>query len=263
VGLCGRLRGRLHAAATRRPAEEELIGRIQNRPHTPREAVYHSLRHGPLATRLETARLLRRAGPSAVEPLCFALRDRDLAVRIAAAESLGQVGDARAVQPLMEALRDSFIGRSGWQHLFIGGLMVVATILLLLLCMATAILTLSIDPFSLSGSSSKSGDPQSAGCPQSALRQAVIRALVHIAERHPAPELRDVLPDLKAMALDVLQQEAGTRAASRDAARRIDALTEKLKSLPVPASMPAMDASELPRPAGAPSADAKTLPRVR
>ena len=42
----------------------------------------------------------------AVEPLCAALRDKDVDVREAAAEALGKIGDARAAVPLRSALGD-------------------------------------------------------------------------------------------------------------------------------------------------------------
>ncbi|HTE16881.1 MAG TPA: hypothetical protein VK689_00695, partial [Armatimonadota bacterium] len=97
---------------------------------------------------------------------------------------------------------------------------------------------------------------------QGRLCEAITQALVQIAERHPTPELREVLPDLQAVAADIIQQEQSTRQKSKAAAARIDALTEKLKSLPVPASTPAPDGTALPRPAAAPVPDAETLPRV-
>jgi HEAT repeat protein len=50
---------------------------------------------------------LRRIGDKrAVEPLIQALRDEDHDVRRAAAEALGTIGDPRAVEPLIRALRD-------------------------------------------------------------------------------------------------------------------------------------------------------------
>src|SRR5689334_9289947 len=62
--------------------------------------------------RVEAARKLRDFGPAAIAPLCAALRDKEDQIRVAAAESLGVVGDERAVQPLVEALRDVLPGRS-------------------------------------------------------------------------------------------------------------------------------------------------------
>ena len=42
-----------------------------------------------------------------MEPLVAALKDKDKYVRKAAAEALGQIGDTRAVEPLIDALKDS------------------------------------------------------------------------------------------------------------------------------------------------------------
>src|SRR5207302_1243878 len=68
--------------------------------------------------------------------------------------------------------------------------------------------------------------------------KAITEALTRIAERCPTPELRGVLPELKVVAADVLQQDATARVASRKAAARIQSLTERLKSLPVPTAAP-------------------------
>ena len=46
-------------------------------------------------------------GDIAVEPLIAALRDKDAKVREFAAEALGQIGDTRAVEPLIVATRDT------------------------------------------------------------------------------------------------------------------------------------------------------------
>jgi len=42
-----------------------------------------------------------------VEPLIAVLKDRDWSVREAAAGALGQLGDSRAVEPLIAVLKDS------------------------------------------------------------------------------------------------------------------------------------------------------------
>jgi len=46
-------------------------------------------------------------GDPAVMPLIAVLKDKDSDIRIAAAETLGQIGDARAVEPLITALKDT------------------------------------------------------------------------------------------------------------------------------------------------------------
>src|SRR5687768_12680906 len=74
----------------------------------------------PAAARVRAARRLQDYGPLALEPLCGALRDHELNVRVAAAESLGYIGDERAVQPLTEALRHCFVGQSAHRQLVVG-----------------------------------------------------------------------------------------------------------------------------------------------
>jgi HEAT repeat protein len=50
---------------------------------------------------------LVEVGEPAVEPLLIALMDKDLSVRMAAAEVLGRIGDLRAVEPLIAVLNDN------------------------------------------------------------------------------------------------------------------------------------------------------------
>jgi hypothetical protein len=56
-------------------------------------------------TRSDAKQQLLAFGPAAVEPLIAELRDRAEGVRWAAASLLGQLGDERAIDPLIEALQ--------------------------------------------------------------------------------------------------------------------------------------------------------------
>ena len=58
--------------------------------------------------RLDAAETLAKIGKPAVKPLIEALKDgaEDVAVRMKAAEVLGEIGDERAVEPLIQALKD-------------------------------------------------------------------------------------------------------------------------------------------------------------
>ncbi|HTE18392.1 MAG TPA: HEAT repeat domain-containing protein [Armatimonadota bacterium] len=223
------------------------------------------LEEGASAARLKAVAALRDRQPWAIEDLCRALKDEDQDVRIAAAAALGEVGDDRAIQPLAEALRECFVGRSARTQATTG-LLIVATVVLFFSGFAMGLFWLDsgLAFFSVSYWIIPSviiyfrlRRLRGEFCP------VITEALARIAERHPTLELRNVLPDLRAVAADPLQQEKGTRAASRAAADRIDALTEKLQSLPLPASTPAPDVAALPRPADAPTPDVETLPRVR
>src|SRR5207237_1375016 len=82
------------------------------------------------------------------------------------------------------------------------------------------------------------------------------------AEAHPSPALRAALPDLKAVACDLLLHEHATRAASGDAAARIQTATERLSQLPLPTSPP-QRVGDLPRPSAAPSGTGSALASPR
>ena len=64
--------------------------------------VYKS--HWELLERISKA--LVKIGKPAVEPLIVALTDEDVGVRVMAAEALGQIRDLRAVEPLIDVLRN-------------------------------------------------------------------------------------------------------------------------------------------------------------
>ncbi len=70
--------------------------------------------------RVAGVRELAQGGPEAVPLLCELLQDPNSEVRSQAAESLAQIGDAGAVQPLIAALRNSLTGGSARLHLWRG-----------------------------------------------------------------------------------------------------------------------------------------------
>ena len=193
----------------------------------------------------------------AVETLCAALGDKDLNVRLAAAEALGRIGDERAVQPLLKAMQTCFVGQSARKQLVVG--LVVIPLFVVAGFMGLAAVGAA---GAFGGLGSFIYHYYNGRRQISKFCQAIATALSQIAERNPSPELRVILPDLKAIAADVLQQDRQTRAASRQAAQRIEALTEQLKNLPLPASAPPPDAATLPRIADAPAPNVETLPRV-
>ncbi len=84
------------------PDATELAQRLTSRSEDKRKAA---------------ADALRTIGAPAVEPLCEMLKHRDPIVRARAASVLGEIGDSRAVQPLIEALREGFFKQSPkWQY---------------------------------------------------------------------------------------------------------------------------------------------------
>lgn len=226
------------------------------------------LTRGSATERQATADALRKLGASAVEPLCNLLKHPDKNVRAQAAEILGDVGDVRAVKPLHDALRGCFAwekeGPGGWILLMLGTMILVMMIfgllfdrsmppLSVLYAMMVATwcgsLVLSLYLVWWRGSGR--------------LRQVwekIADALVRIAEREPTPELRTVIPDLSRLSKEAFAK-AETRDIARQAAQRITAITEQLKSLPIPAAEPAPNVKELPIPAHESLSDVATLPR--
>jgi hypothetical protein len=97
---------------------------------------------------------------------------------------------------------------------------------------------------------------------QSRVCHAVTRALGAIAGRHPTPELRSVVPDLKALAADRVLQDAKARRTAHKAVERIEALTAELQSLPVAFFEKTPPRDALPRPAQPLPSDPATLPRI-
>ncbi|MFN3648512.1 MAG: HEAT repeat domain-containing protein [Armatimonadota bacterium] len=214
-------------------------------------------------TRGAAAKTLGTLGQPEVTPhLCRLLEENEPRIRIAVAQALGAVGDERAVRPLLEVLQSGFVGglsgRRRWLALplclvlfgtaagLLPGLFQKDRGSILSLVALLLVLVEYLRNRTERGS----------------VARAVTGALSAIAERRPSPGMRAVLPDLRRMAADPIQQDAETREASRTAARRIGGLTESLKDLPLPAAASVDDAS-LPRVGHAPHADADHLPRVR
>lgn len=199
--------------------------------------------------RILAAQRLCQFGSPAVSPLCEALRDKDLRVRAATACALGELQEAQAIGPLAEALRNCFVGRSALRNLFAGCALLVGLIA------AVVVMIVTIDAMVLStviGSSDLFFDGRKRRRERNELVQAITQALTRIAERHPSPELRNLLPDLKVVAVDVIQQGRQTRTASREAVTQIEALTSRLRDLPLPASGVSSPEGCLPHPAEAP-----------
>lgn len=207
-----------------------------------------ALRTGATEARAEAARELRHYAPECLDPLYNALKDSEEPVRSAAAESLGLIGDERSVKPLVEALRAGFPGKSARRNR-IGGLLLAIT---LPLVVVGAVAVLIATKGEGAGDMLVNGltfGPGS-GHFKSHNTRVIAQALTKIAERTPTPELRDALPDLQEIVADPIQQDKRSRAASRAAARKIQALTAKLDALPVTATTPELTGSTLPRPAG-------------
>lgn len=173
----------------------------------------------------------------AVEPLSALLRDPEPEVAERAAVSLGKLRDLRAVPALSELLRSGFPLRRPWLQVLAGiglvaGLLLVAGLgSYLILAPGGLVLALNvlkmIEPFCRRLSERRA---------RTKLNRAIVGALASIAAESPAPQLRSLLPDLRALSMDAVLQDGETREKSRLTAARIRELTESLKGLPVPAA---------------------------
>jgi len=198
--------------------------------------------------------------PRAHKALCYALKDSHDAVRTAAAKALGEVGSIETITPLLQALRDCLVKREE-RGKFAYAILIFPFLVAFVLWgrESPSIWLLTIVSVSVLSALAQAYQKRHA---QSEVCQAIADALTRIAERIPSPEVRSALPDLQAVANDVLFRNAETRATARRAAQRIEMLTEPLKNLPLPASAPAPDSATLPRAADATAPDVHTLPRL-
>lgn len=198
--------------------------------------------------RAAAAAALSRFGGDGMAPLCRALEDPEPVVRGAAAMALGTVGDRSTIQPLLGALKTSCKGGSARRQYWIG-LVLLAAAVLVFLGFVTGLAILKTGG-AMSGMFSTffnlSNQALEKQRRRNRLSGVIVDALLRVAEREPAPELRTVLPEVQALAADFVQQSKDTRALSRKAAVRIEALTEKLRYLPIPAENPAPAAAQLP-----------------
>lgn len=198
------------------------------------------------------ARELRAHAGAAVPPLCDALSDPHAEVRRAAAESLGEIADPRAIGPLTAALRQSLVGGSGRRQLW-AGLLLVFVIILLITGYFWGMIAWHIGGaffgmFNIWIQAGKRVSSRMSGqrSARSQVCRAISEALIRIAERHPSPQLRELLPELRALSADRIHQDQSARQASRAAAQRIDALTEALKNLPITSHASVPDPASLP-----------------
>jgi hypothetical protein len=210
--------------------------------------------------RVRAAEHLDRFGPEAVDPLIALLQDERTEVRISAARALGRVGDERALQPLLQTLRQSFWGGNGWSNLLIGGLVAVGVALLILGFLRGFNHGGAWWWVIYSGGLWRSIAQRRQQ--RSQLVGVVTEAITNVAERHPTPELGLAVGDLNLAAADHVRNTAETRAASRRAAQRIQELVQEVRTLPVTSAPPGVDEASLPVPALNPEPEAELLPRI-
>lgn len=203
--------------------------------------------------------------PPELNTLVEALESPQVEVRRAAAQALGDLGDTRAVQPLLAALRRCFRGGNARYQRYLG-VAAVAVLVVLALGLVTGVVALKA--FGAIGGMVNLGAAIVRGYlkrsrANSPVVQAITGALARIAEQNPTPELSTAVADLQAVAADAVHQDRQTRATSREAAEKIEALTERIKNLPLIAAPPERGTADLPLPAQPAEPTAEELPRVR
>ena len=223
------------------------------------------LRQGSDEARVKAARDLAAFGPQGIEALVAALKDKNVRVIFAATKSLGEVGDERAVKPLVAAFRGLFPGASprryrvvgilaaitfplagiayGWMRLDEWGVPAAGIYAILGLLLLFSPKLWQIAKIFLPGKIDPDSNPG----------RMFSDALAKIAERCPTPELQAALPTLNEIVADSLQQDPRTRADFRKTARRIEELTAHLDTMPIAAHPPAPDVASLPTPSDGPA----------
>jgi len=191
------------------------------------------------------------------------LKHRDLTVRAAAANALGELGLDESIPPLMDAYQQCFVGRSALTQRYVGPLVIVAVILMFVLLLWGTMVVKAGGMMALANIGAQFSLRYFGGRRlRSKVACAITEALVKIAERNPRPELHRLVPELRAVARDRMQQEKETRNASLFAADRIEALTAASHALPVSSSTPEIDSHGLPLPAASSDPEAGGCVRV-
>lgn len=210
------------------------------------EAWVECLVTGSVAAKLAAVEALRRFGEQAVPPLSAMLRDPSYDVRIAAIKVLGESGDERAIRPLAEALQSCFERQSAKHSLLLGIGTALGMLALLILALAATLLAQS--GTALLDWGKAVADLWASRRKQTELVRAITEALTRVGERTGSPELRRVLPDLNVVAVDVIRQGRHTRASSRAAVAQIEAVTSRIRHLPLPAAAQELRPTDLPVP---------------
>lgn len=196
------------------------------------------------------------------------LEHPNTSVRADAAHLLGEMDDPRVVPALLKAFHRCFPGGSPWKQVLRWGVGTAAFgVAYLALISAGAWapgpewLVTWVGGVLMAGLLGARFIQQQAQKRNSRVVEAITRAMVSLAERHPSPELTAVLGDLQVVGMDRYQQNPETRAAAKEAGARLTELLADVRRLPViSAPAPESDA-ELPRPASAPDTTAPSAAR--
>ncbi len=209
--------------------------------------------------RVSAARDLVLAEMDAVPLLCSLLRDREFEVREAAARSLGWLGDERAVQPLLSALRNSCWRRDPRKHLGLGVLKWVVGVATLGIGLKVTHLLVDIQRLISEGAWGMAAafaaypawvckDFKRGLQQESDWTATAAHALATIARTSPSRELYLAAGLLDELAMDGLHRSRSARKALHTAAEDLRRHAESVHTLPISTTRNAPCNGELPLP---------------
>lgn len=250
------------------------LGEIGDAAATPTLASFlaGSSRVGDVAVRRAAATALGQIKDPAAQPALSlaAVRDDAPTVRASAVEALGLVGEPGGVPALLQALSDGalFVAVQAVEALGSIGQPSVLPALCHVLLHGDVHLRVHVPSAlgQIGGGPAIDGLCQALGDPDAVVRFQVVYALQLLAEpKAVVPlQLRAAIPQLQAMGSPLSRETKELRSAAREALRRIEAGTGKLKQLPLPADSAFPSATLLPLPAeptaASPTADSAHEP---
>jgi hypothetical protein len=210
---------------------------------------------------LAAVRALREiGGPGAVSLLLKAVQSDVGAVRLAAAEGLGDLAGEEALEPLKRAYRRCYVGGSVWREQVIGPLILLTLLAGFLGTLFHMILGKSFDlanllPSFFWGTCVSSAYMSGLRARQNA--RTVMDALLKVAMRSSRAKLDDLLPELRIMARSKWMSNPEAREAARMAKERIEGLPAAPRDLPLPSAAASPSGEILPVPAGAPPSEVR------
>lgn len=194
-------------------------------------------------------------GAEAQALLLVALQSDHPAPRVAAAQHLAEVGGEEVLPALIEAYQRCFLGGSArrqrrWGPLVcLLGMGAVVGVCACAISGGEAVFRLTVQTLGWGGLTwlgvrRKHHDST-----------RVLEAVLKVAERHPRPDLRALLPEVRAVINDPLHYERCIRDASRTALARIEVLTATFTNLPLPSASSALGDETFPVPVNAASVE--------
>jgi hypothetical protein len=202
---------------------------------------------------------LREIGvPGAVSLLLKAIQSDQVAVRLAAAEGLGDLAGEQALEPLKRAYRRCYMGGSPRRERIIAPLILLTLLAGFFSALFRVVLGRSHELVNLFPSFFWLACVSSAywsGLRSRSNARAIMNALLKVAARSSRAKLDDLLPELRILARSKWMSNPDAREAARVAKERIEEIPAALRDLPVPSAAASPSGEILPVPAGAPPSE--------